>query len=66
MASDFYKYFKENMEARCAMGGTTISDILWVATHKGIHPPYLHSTLIRYPRITPKARRGVTNFSGPR
>ncbi|WP_295996199.1 hypothetical protein [Rugamonas sp.] len=51
---------------RCAMGGTTISDILWVATRKGIHPPYLHSTLIQYPRILPKVRNGVTNFSGPR
>lgn len=51
---------------RSAMGGTTIADILWVANQKGVHPTYLHSTLVRYPRILPKARRGATNFSGPR
>lgn len=51
---------------RCAMGGTSIADVLMVATKKGIHPPYLHSVLLRNPGIVPKARRGTARFSGPR
>src|SRR5471032_2146824 len=41
---------------RCAMGGTSMADVLLAVTNKGIRPPYLHSVLIRYPRIIPKPR----------
>lgn len=50
---------------RTVTGGTTIADIIWVATKKGINPPGLRSTLVRHPRILPQGR-GSKNFSGPR
>lgn len=50
---------------RCAMGGTTIADIVWRATKHDINPPYLRSTLMRNPRILPQGR-GAKNFVGPR
>lgn len=50
---------------RCAMGGTTIADIIWMATKHNINPPYLRSTLMRNRRILPQGR-GEKNFVGPR